>query len=938
MKTDPELGGVVSRTPKMPIATKLALLVMTAVATAAVAMSGVFLWLELAHYAEAKTRTLLGTAQVFASATAQPTAARNAGAAYQAMKAIAHIPGLSYARIDVAPGQVLAVLGAATQLDADLRIFGDKQESLAPLDLLSTSTIEVNVPIVNAGVKVGRLILVADTRDLADQLLSSLRAIALGASVALAIGLLIAARLQSGLTSPLRELSQTISGIRRGHNYNARVQVASNDEVGLLIDGFNTMIEEIQERDARLESHRRNLEQEVTDRTRDFRMAKDAAEAANAAKSDFLATMSHEIRTPMNGVMVMAELLAAAEIPPRERRYAEVISKSGQSLLAIINDILDFSKIESGKLELEQLAVDPAELAEDVTSLFGERAREKGLDLVAFVAPQTPRLITGDPVRINQVISNLINNALKFTQSGSVELDVGPDPKDASRLRFSVTDTGIGIRSDKLADIFGAFTQADQSTTRRFGGTGLGLAISKRLIEAMGGELTVTSVFGEGSTFAFSIPSGESVQADPWPRACVGAAPTAIVAIGGSATRAALTRYLASAGYQVEVLREDEALRSATVIVADPDRLSTWPRADDAHVLCLATLGDTSAHQLVRRGRADAAIARPLARSEILGLLTTIGAGAPLRAATITAADAPDYLKFPGLRVLVADDAAINREVAIEALRRLDANASTVENGLDAIAAAKDQSFDVVLMDVSMPVVDGFEAARRIRADEQTMMRSRTPIVAVTAHVIGGAADAWRDAGMDAVLYKPLTVRALADCLAKIGRPLGASDPLRSVIDTEVSWTAPQADPTTKHQSSALPILDDDILQQLEAIGEAGQGGFAHRVFGLYLEHAPKSISEMMMALAEHDIAAVGRAAHALKSMSLNLGARRVVAAAADIERRANANPASLAREDIAELSRTLAETCEAVALHVRPTAPGRKQGADQTYGSVEAL
>jgi signal transduction histidine kinase/CheY-like chemotaxis protein len=891
----------------MPIARKLALLVMTAVASATVAMGCVSVWQGLNDYAEIKTRTLMGAAQVFASATAHATATRDSGAAYQAMKAIAHIPDLSYARIDIEPGRTLAVLGSATQLDADLRIHGDGQKRIDPLDLLSTRTIEINVPIINAGVNVGRFILVADTKDLSDQLLSSLRGAALSASVAMAIGLLVAGRFHRELTRPLRELSQTIWSVRQGHEYGARVDATSNDEVGLLIDGFNTMLDEIRERDTKLAAHRRNLEQEVSDRTHDLRLAKNAAESANAAKSSFLATMSHEIRTPMNGVLVMAELLAAADIPQRQKRYAEVISKSGKSLLAIINDILDFSKIESGKLELEKIAVNPSELAEDAISLFGERAREKGLDLVSYVAPETPRGVTGDPVRINQVIGNLVNNALKFTQKGSVVLHVGPDPNNASRLRFAVTDTGIGIPGDKLADIFGAFTQADQSTTRRFGGTGLGLAISKRLIEAMGGEFEVSSAVGAGSTFAFSIPQGDFIASLPWPRVAKGGEHTAIVAVDGFATEKALTRYLAAAGYHVEIAAE-VASYSAAIIFADPDRVPVTRQERRAKVVCLATLGDPSAYEMVRQGKADAVIARPLAHSEMLDLLTAIASGAPIGASVSAANERLEFPQFPSLRALVADDVAINREIAIEALGRLGASASTVENGLDAVTAATEQDFGIILMDVSMPEVDGFEATRRIRAMEQATGRRHTPIVAVTAHVIGSAADAWREAGMDAVLHKPFTIRALAECLAKFRPPVDSSRITdSSAINRQGVESAVEA--------CEEPLLSVDALQQLLSFGHSGTGDFASRVLGLYIDHAPESTAQIIDAFAKFDIAAVGRAAHALKSMSLNIGAQRVAFMAADIERRADLGPSHVTGEMIANLSRALEATCAEVAL-----------------------
>ncbi len=544
--------------------------------------------------------------------------------------------------------------------------------------------------------------------------------------------------------------------------------------------------------------------------------------------------------------------------------------------------------------------MDPGEIAEDVTSLFAERARERQLDLVSYVSPGAPRLISGDPIRLNQIISNLVNNALKFTESGSVILRVGPDPKQVGHIRFAVTDTGIGIRAHKLRDLFGAFTQADQSTNRRFGGSGLGLAISKRLVDAMGGSFDVRSVYRRGSTFSISIPTGACEAPDAWPRISAGAA-TAAVAVKGDATRATLLRYLGDAGYDAHAVRDGAAI-AADLIVIDPDQLGRVRRSSGDRMICLGTFGDPTAHQMVGDGRADAAITRPLRRSEIRALLRKINAGRSLSGLSRKSIATTGQLeRHDNLRVLVADDTAINREVAFETLQQLGAVVSTVESGAEAIDAVETQSFDVVLMDVSMPEIDGLEATRRIRAREKALQKPRLPIIAVTAHVVGNAADAWRAAGMDAVLYKPYTIKTLASCISGLS------------LSPDVQSSSSRSLEQTRLDHTKSPLLNEEKLNEQGLLSAGGATAFLHRVFDLYMEHSPKTIAEMRRALQNGDNASIGRTAHALRSMSVNIAVERVVAMALDLEQRAQSQTPAIVVEDIERLGTTLRQTHEAI-------------------------
>ena len=837
------------------IVRRITLLLGLAIFAAVAIVTALFAYVDVRSDFTQRKHALEATGYVFASALADHVVFRNDQESFRVLRSINRLPEITYAAVLDSDGRAFASFGSAVIMDMSAL-----KADMGILEALRTGTYPVAVDIIKSGQRVGQVILIADVSDLAWQLINAVLVSLATAFTVICISFLITRRLLSRIVGPIVSLTGAIQDIRATKRYQGLSLHQADGEAGVLIDSFNAMIEEIQARDTALEKHRQTLESTVELRTQELRFARDAAESANHAKSSFLATMSHEIRTPLNGLMVMAELLAGAGLDKRLQRYAEVIVKSGRSLLTIINDILDLSKIEAGKLQLECIPVDPAGIADDIASLFWEQASSKGLDLAARVAPGMPEKLLADPVRLNQILSNLVNNALKFTERGQVLISLH---YDAGHLTIGVSDSGIGIPQKKLDQLFQAFSQADQTITRKFGGTGLGLAICKRLAEAMGGSIGVRSETGKGSTFWVRVPLGVAEPAITRIYPPLRAA----IAIDGLATQSALGTALTAAGFKVKLVETDAS--GADVVFVSVRRLRTLHMGHGTRpkIVALGWIGDSEGEQAIGEGRADELIILPLNHHDIVDVVARVHENRLRGRAGLkrNSLERRQVASFEGRHVLVADDNAVNREVIIEVLRQLDISVEIATDGREAVEMWKKKRPDLVFMDCSMPEMDGYAASREIRAHEALAIAGgRTPIVALTAHVAGTDGETWREAGMDAYMTKPFTLAQIVSCL-------------------EAQFAGmPMAEPEPASEPAESGILDEAVLEDLRNIG--GSTALFHRVLDLFAGRVPQAVESVTALSDSADLVALADAAHALKSMCANIGAARAVSACHTLE------------------------------------------------------
>jgi two-component system, sensor histidine kinase and response regulator len=720
-------------------------------------------------------------------------------------------------------------------------------------------------------------------------------------AAALLLTLVAAASLQEIISRPIAALAAAAAQVARSRDFGVRVPVQGSHEVRELVEAFNSMLAELDASAQRLQNHQAGLEQQVAARTAELGAALREAQQAVRAKAEFLANMSHEIRTPMNGVIGMLDLLHAQSLPSDAHSMLETARNSGDALLTLINEILDFSKIDAGKLTLENIDVELRPLAEEVATLFSRQASAKGVELSCLVHNDVPQFVGGDPTRLRQIMANLIGNAVKFTERGEVVLgirvrsDSGAINATASAgqrvtMQIRVEDTGIGMTGEAQKNLFSAFMQADSSTTRKHGGTGLGLAITKQLVDAMGGSIKVMSEPGLGTTFSVYVPlEVRSNGAVARPRNLRGL--NALIVDDNETNRCILEHYLKDEGGRYESA-------SSARIGLDAVRAAAAAGAPFDVVLLDYQMPEHDGMRFMRELRADLAIANT--KCIVLSSLgdrvpeaTDLGVSAwlkkPVRKAQlrtvlarVTGQDEDAQVEirsealavlYTSARVLLVEDNRVNQEVAARMLKTFGIEARIVDNGEKAVETIQAEAFDLVLMDCQMPVMDGYEATRAVRAweaeQEDGVRGPRVAIIAMTANALAGDKDKCLAAGMDEYLAKPIKRSVLATALARWLKP-----------------PSPEA-PAAK-EGRAAP---GDSALSAAAIAQLGElmGEDLTDLIETYLSDTSAQIIAMEAALEQRDLMVLGRCAHSLKSSSDAVGAVAVQSLAQALESHARA-------------------------------------------------